>query len=607
MGGNNREFMLAIALSAVVLIAWQVFFGIPKMEEERQRLEATEQTATQDGGENSALPDLGDEPSVSGDTSDVPIIGETAVDREATISASARIMIDTPALEGSINLTGARIDDLRLRRYHETVDEESPIITLLSPVGTSNAYFAYFAWQVPANSGIDVPKIDTVWSADEYQVLTEEDPVTLTYDNGAGLIFTRTISLDENYLFTVEDEVYNTSGNTVQLHPFGQVARYGTPEILDFFVLHEGFVGWLETAFEVDYDDLEDDDSNTKKFNSVGGWLGISDKYWAVALLPQQDADLRSRIIRNNNGSGDIYRMDYVHEQGVEIADGTIGHSEAHLFAGAKIVSIIDEYEETFEIENFHNLIDWGWFFFITIPLFSVLDFFYNILGNFGFAILAVTVCVKIVFFPLANKSYVSMGRMKKLQPEVMKLRERYADDKPKLQQETMALYKKEKVNPAAGCLPILIQIPVFFALYKVLFGTIEMRHAPFIGWIQDLSAPDPTTLFNLFGLIPWDPPSFLAIGVWPLIMGITMFVQMRLNPPPPDPTQAMIFNWMPVFFTFLLATFPAGLIIYWAWNNSLSIAQQWVIMSRQGVKVELFSNIKQTFTRKKKTQEGDS
>ncbi len=613
MGGNNREFMLAIGLCAVVLLGWQLFYGIPQMQQDRAQQEVAQQAQTNPDGSTVPSPTQ-TQPSPSGNNA-VPTPGGTGSGvvgtRETVIAATDRVAIETPKLSGSINLTGARLDDLQLLGFQETVDADSPTISLLSPSGTAAPYYAEFGWAPTPNEPVNLPNGEATWSAPAGATLTPDSSVTLTWDNGEGFIFTRTFSVDEDYLFTIRDEVENTSADTVTLHPYGLVSRHGKPTVLGYFVLHEGLVGVLgDELLEVDYDDLEDED-RIQSHTSTGGWLGITDKYWAVALLPDQSAALTARFSDNPRGDLNIYQADYLHEQGLQVpANGRVS-AESRLFAGVKVVSLIDGYEASLGVGKFELLIDWGWFYFITKPLFWVLDYFYSLVGNFGLAILLVTVCIKFVFFPLANKSYASMSKMKLLQPEVVKLRERYKDDKQKQQQAMMELYKKEKVNPMSGCLPIVIQIPVFFALYKVLFGTIEMRHAPFVGWIQDLSAPDPTSIFNLFGLIPWDPPSFLMIGVWPLVMGITMFVQMRLNPPPPDPTQAMIFNWMPVFFTFLLATFPAGLIIYWAWNNLLSIAQQWVIMSRHGVKVELFSNIRQMFSflkfLKKPKAEGES
>ncbi len=598
-GGENREFMLAIALCAVVLVMWQVFVGLPTVEKEQARQQTVEQQ-TQTNPDGTSIPQP------KGNPSSVPGVADAAVptvgNRDTVLAASSRVPIRTPKLSGSVNLTGARIDDLLLIGYRETVDPDSPLITLLSPSGSRNAFYASFGWVAAKGAKTAVPGSKTVWSARAGAELTPDAPLTLTWDNGGGLIFKRTISVDDNYLFTVDDAVENRTSGTVLLHSFGLVSRHGKPDIAGFYILHEGLIGVLgeEGLLEVDYDDLEDEDK-IQSHETPNGWLGITDKYWAVTLIPNQSSPFLGRFGNHGSNEQPVYQTDFLSRNAVEIAPGSITKTTNRLFAGTKVVSTIDAYQEKFGIANFELLIDWGWFYFITKPLFQVIDFFYKLVGNFGLAILAVTVLIKLIFLPLANKSYASMSKMKKLQPEVTKLRERYPDDRQKMQQEMMELYKKEKVNPMSGCWPIMIQIPVFFALYKVLFGTIEMRHAPFFGWIQDLSAPDPTSLFNLFGLIPWAPPSFLMIGIWPILMGITMFIQMRLNPPPPDPTQAMIFNWMPLFFTFLLATFPAGLIIYWAWNNFLSIVQQYIIMRRHGVKVELWDNMKAMFAFVKK------
>ncbi|MEM8854338.1 MAG: membrane protein insertase YidC, partial [Pseudomonadota bacterium] len=501
------------------------------------------------------------------------------------------------------------IDDLRLKDYHVTVDPESPTVVLLSPAGTAHPYFAETGW-VPSDPATVVPGSDTVWTlAGGIDTLTPETPITLTYDNGAGLEFRRTIEVDENYLFTVRQEVINNTEATVSLFPYSRVRRQGTPEITGFFILHEGMIGVMgeEGLVQEDYDDLAD--AGVQSFPaSTSGWLGITDKYWATAVIPDPGQSFTPRFLSSNTNGVPSYQADYL-AGALTVAPGQTGEAVNRIFAGAKKTNLIRGYEETVGIDRFNLLIDWGWFYFITKPLFFALDWVYGLVGNFGVAILIVTVGVKLIFFPLAQKAYTSMAKMKGLQPQIMQMRERYKDDRMKQQQAMMEMYKKEKVNPLAGCIPILIQIPVFFALYKVLFVSIEMRHAPFFGWINDLSAPDPTTIFNLFGLLPYDPSAvpfigpFLMVGVWPLIMGLTMWVQMKMNPAPPDPTQAMIFNWMPVFFTILLASFPAGLVIYWAWNNFLSVSQQYVIMRRQGVKVELWDNIASLFKSKPKDQ----
>jgi YidC/Oxa1 family membrane protein insertase len=424
--------------------------------------------------------------------------------------------------------------------------------------------------------------------------------VTLTWDNGAGLVFRRTYSVDPKYMFTVRQSVENRTGGPVTLFPYGLVSRTGLPQTSGYYILHEGLIGFLgeEGLQEVDYDDLEEVTALTPP-KVASGWLGITDKYWGAALVPTGGGSFQPRFLRGSAGAQPTYQADFLGDA-VTVAPGASTEHQTLLFAGAKETNVIDAYEAELGIPRLELLIDWGWFYFITKPIFKLIDWLYRFLGNFGLAILAVTVIVKAVFFPLANRSYQSMSKMKKLQPEMVKLQERFKDDRMGLQQAMMQLYKTEKVNPVAGCWPILIQIPVFFALYKVLFVTIEMRHAPFFGWIRDLSAPDPTNLFTLFGLIPWNPPEILHLGIWPIIMGITMFVQMRMNPAPPDKTQAMIFNWMPVIFTFMLGSFPAGLVIYWAWNNLLSVIQQGVIMKRNGVPIELFGNLRDMVGRPK-------
>ncbi|MGI9480893.1 MAG: membrane protein insertase YidC [Hyphomicrobiales bacterium] len=593
---TNKNLILALVLSLSVLIGWELLYGLPKMRE-RQAREAAQREAqvaqTEQTPGSTAKPQQA--PGI--EAGDAAIPGASTGTGEASEQASAgRLEIKSDALDGSINLRGGRIDELRLSRYHEEVDPKSPVVTLLSPQGTSDPYFVDVGWIAGRGNKVKVPDESTVWTAPEGAELTPEDPVTLTWDNGEGVTFKRTISVDENYLFTVKQDVENKSAAAVNLFPYAQITRVGVPEIADFFVLHEGMVGVLNDELqEIDYSDFEDGEP-PQKFESDGGWLGITDKYWAVVLVPNQKRKLQARFGNFPDAGRDVFRADYLDVQGVSIEPGASGSVENNLFAGAKVVELVDGYGKQLGVEKFDLLIDWGWFYFITKPMYHVLSFFQSITGNFGIAILLTTVLIKIIFFPLANKSYVSMSRMKMLQPEMMKIKERYGDDRQKQQQAMMELYKKEKVSPISGCLPVLVQIPVFFALYKVLFGTITMRHEPFFGWIQDLSAPDPTSLFNLFGLIPVDLPQFLIIGVWPILMGITMFVQMKLNPAPPDPIQAKIFTWMPVFFTFLLASFPAGLVIYWAWNNLLSILQQYVIMTRQGVKIELWQNLKETF-----------
>ncbi|WP_417714782.1 membrane protein insertase YidC [Roseibium sp. SCP15] len=600
---ENRNTILAIVLSLVVLLGWQYFVAGPQLERQQAALEAQQEAnAALQATTGGANPDAPQPTATPGTDATAP--AQTAggqvtfASREQALGASDRVIIDTPRLEGSINLQGARLDDLRLKDYHETVDKSSPTIVLFSPKGSPNPYYSDYGWVADPGANIALPGPDTLWSVEGDANLSPTTPLTLTWDNGGGLTFKRTYSVDENYMFTVAQSVENASSDAVTLYPYGLIARQGTPETTGFFILHEGLLGVFgeEGLKEVDYSDLEEE-GTIRPAKVDQGWLGITDKYWASTLIPVPGQEFQPSF-SHSTATGN-FQTDFL-GNGVTVAAGQTGETSSYLFAGAKETNLIDSYEETLGIKQFELMIDWGWFYFLTKPMFFVIDWFFHLIGNFGVAILAVTVLVKLIFFPLANKSYVSMSKMKLVQPQMTEIREKYADDRQKQQQALMELYKKEKINPLAGCLPILIQIPVFFSLYKVLFVTIEMRHAPFFGWIQDLSAPDPTTIFNLFGLIPWDPPQMLMLGVWPLIMGITMFIQMKMNPAPPDPTQQMIFTWMPVVFTFMLASFPAGLVIYWAWNNTLSVTQQYVIMRRQGAKVELWDNLSGMFKRKK-------
>ena len=607
---DNKNTILAIALSALVLIAWQFFFAMPQEKARQEKLQAEQLTQKQQTpaqpsqpGQPVPIPAQPGLPQAPGQTAQTP--ADIAANRGAALAKSPRVPIATDSLQGSIALKGGRIDDLALVKFRETVDPKSPPIVLLSPSGSPDPFYAEFGWTNAAGANVKVPAADTVWTQASSGALRIDHPVTLTYDNGEGLEFRRTIAIDDKYLFTIKDEVANKSEKPVSLFPFALISRHGTPKTLGYYILHEGLIGKFgdEGSKEVTYKTIEDKKINT--FNAINAWLGITDKYWAAVLLPKTDAHVIANFRADKLGTLETYQTDYLLDART-IAPGATATADARLFAGAKEVRVVNDYEKKLELNHFDLLIDWGWFYFITKPLFFVIDYIYRLVGNFGVAILLVTVLIKGLFFPLANKSYASMAKMKAVQPQMAALKARYPDDKAKQQQELMALYKKEKINPLAGCLPIAIQIPVFFSLYKVLFVTIEMRHAPFFGWIHDLSAPDPTNLFTLFGLIPFDPTvlpvigPFLHLGAWAIIMGITMWAQMKLNPTPPDPTQAMIFNWMPLIFTFMLATFPAGLVIYWAWNNSLSVLQQSVIMRKHGAKIELIDNVKALFVKKK-------
>ena len=591
MNGNRNNMFLAIALSAMVIFAWQYFVVTPQMKADQARqTELAKQAKKQPGAaQPSAAP--GNVPGMPGGT-------VVHMSRDAALKqGGARVAIDSPLLDGSIALKGAKLDDLRLKKYHETLDPKSAEIVLLAPKGTDYPYYAQFGW-----IGKNVPTDQTVWTQQGDGALSPGHPVTLTWDNGQGLAFTRVIAVDDQYMFSVTDSVHNTSGAAETLYPFAYVAREGVPKEQTSWVLHQGFVGVADGS-EVDakYDDFKEDGTPPKTFSSTGGWVGITDKYWMAAVIPPQGETYNGGYLGSKLGNDKAYQANY--RLGARIVAGGAQVQVKHqLFAGAKVVDILRGYQKSQNIARFDKAVDWGWFWFLTQPLFWLLDIFNKYIGNFGIAILMLTVVVKILFFPLANASFKSMSRMKKVQPYMEEIKKAHKDDPQRQQQEMMALYKREKVNPLTGCLPMLIQIPVFFSLYKVLFVTIEMRQAPFYGWIHDLSAPDPTSILNLFGLLPYHIPAFipayLSIGIWPILMGITQFVQTKLNPAPADPVQAKMFTFMPLIFTFMFATFPAGLVIYYTWNNLLSVAQQYYIMRKEGVDVHLFENLK--FAKKK-------
>jgi YidC/Oxa1 family membrane protein insertase len=570
---EQRNLILAIVLSVTIIIAFQYFYELPRIKEaERQQAQRTEQMAEPAPVEEAARDAAA--PSPPG----APASAEVA--RTQALAATERVAIENGSVAGSLALTGGRIDNLVLSNYRQTTAPDSPNVRLLNPPGGPNAYFAEFGW-VSGDPETAVPGRETEWRADGAAVRPDQ-PVTLTWDNDRGLRFARTVAIDEHYMFTLTQRVENTSDEPVTLYPYGLISRWGTPKTLGFFILHEGPIGVLGGHLnEIDYDQLRDD--GPVELTSQGGWLGITDKYWLTSLVPDQDSELKANFRHYLADGQDRYQVDYL-RPAITVAPGESVEVVDRLFAGAKEVELLDAYANEYGIPLFDRAVDFGWFYFLTKPIFHLLHFFYEVIGNYGVAILLLTLLVKLLFFPLANKSYRAMSKMKKLQPEMMRLREQYGDDKMRMNQELMALYKKEKVNPMSGCLPVVVQIPVFFALYKVLFVSIEMRHAPFFGWIRDLSAPDPTSIFNLFGLAPWDPPAFLMIGIWPLVMGATMLLQTKLNPQPADPVQAKVMMLLPLMFIFLFATFPAGLVIYWTWNNVLSIAQQWVIMRRMGV-----------------------
>ena len=592
---DQRNLILAIILSVAILVGFQYFYGKPELGPGHEAA-LHQQTQGQAGhGATSATtapatsPAAMATPAEAGGTAPGALTTPPVQPTAAAVAAvpAPRIAILSQLLHGSLSLRGDRFDDLSLSDYHKTVDPKSPDIVLLQPPGTAAPYFAEYGWTVKPGSPVALPGPDTLWQTTDTE-LTPTHPVTLTYDNGQGLHFIRTISLDSHYMFEVVQKVENKGSTPVTLYPYGLITREGDPPTSPYYLLHEGPVGVLDgTLKEHAYKDLVKE--GRISLSTTGGWFGFTDKYWLAALIPGQNTTFTATYQHRLGGPlKNIYQADYL-GSAVTIQPGASASTTDRLFAGAKEVTLLDQYEKQDGIKRFDLAIDWGWFYFLTKPIFFALDYFYRLLGNFGLAIMLFTVLLKAAFFPLANKSYASMSKMKKLQPEMKKLKERFGDDKTALNQEMMALYKTQKVNPASGCLPMLLQVPVFFALYKVLYITIEMRHAPFFGWIKDLSAPDPTTILNLFGLIHWTPPPstphFLMLGAWPIAMGISMFLQQRLNPQPVDPAQAKIFLLMPIFFTFLLGNFPCGLVIYYTWNNLLTMAQQWMIMRRMGVK----------------------
>ena len=576
---DQKNLVLAIVLSVVILFGFEFIYGFfapppPPVQETAPQTQTSPQATGTGPAVTPGAPNP-DAPPVPGGATTVPAVG---ADRDAALASGTRIKVTSPRLTGSIALNGGRIDDLTLTDYRVSLEPDSEQIVLFSP----NLYYADFGW-LAADPGMPVPGLQAKWRADGTE-LTPEKPVTLSWTNDRGLTFSRTIALDANYMFTVTQQVRNDGGDPVDLYGYGLISRYELPEITGFYILHEGPYGVFDgTLKEIDYDDLMEDEQEAQ--SATGGWIGITDKYWLATLIADQSQKVDSRFSYTTVNGTDKFQVDMKSGLLSVPAGGSVA-LETHLFAGAKEVSLLEGYGEALGIDRFDLAIDWGYLYFLTKPIFHGIEYFNDLLGNFGLAILLLTVIIKLIFFPLANKSYRAMTKMKKLQPEMVELKERYSDDKQRMQKELMELYKKEKVNPMSGCLPILVQIPVFFALYKVLFVTIEMRHAPFYGWVQDLSAPDPTSLLNLFGLIPYSLPEPMLIGIWPIIMGATMWLQQKLNPPPADPTQAKVMMFLPFFFTLLLARFPAGLVIYWTWNNVLSIAQQWVIMHKAGVKI---------------------
>jgi len=606
MDDQNRNLILATALSFVVILVWFVLFPPPEPETNP----ATEIAETESEPGETA-PDMAVLPPAATDGTAATPDADTAT--EVALTEAARLPIETPELEGSISLIGGRIDDLSLRGYNETLDDDSPIVRLLSPVGSAEPYYALYGWAPGGELAFeDVPGANTEWSVEEGETLTPDTPVTLVWDNGAGLIFRRTIAIDANFMFTVTQSVENTGEGSVRLAPYGIVARHGLPDDLqNFFILHEGVVRKVDGELdEIGYNDIPDLDFVQREAAAAevvevaaDGWIGFTDKYWMTTLIPGADQPFTS--VTKYVEAADIYQTE-ARLPAMTVEAGQTAEVTTQLFAGAKEWETIRDYQEA-GIDRFIDSIDWGWFYFLTKPMFWLLHTLNVMIGNMGLAIIALTVIVKAVLFPLAYKSYASMARMRELQPQMEKLKERVGDDRQKMQQEMMELYKREKVNPAAGCLPILLQIPIFFSLYKVIFVTLELRHAPFFGWLNDLSTPDPSSIFNLFGLLPWgapEPTSILAlifIGVLPILLGISMWLQQKLNPQPTDPTQAMIFAWLPWVFMFMLGSFASGLLVYWIANNTITFTQQYIIMRSHGYKPDLFGNIRSGFKRKAK------
>ncbi|RMD90153.1 MAG: membrane protein insertase YidC [Alphaproteobacteria bacterium] len=568
---EQKNLLLAMALTLIVLVAFDFLYG--------SRQGPAPATDTAPAGET-AVPEAPVPQTEAGGTA-AAAAGTVTLDRQGALRASPRIAIDTPRLQGSIALVGGIIDDLTLKDYRVAVDSDERV-TLLQPKGTANAYYVALGWTARPELGLDLPGPETHWLSED-TTLTPDHPVVLHWVNKKGIAFERRIEVDDDYMFTITDSVRNPGGAPVILAPYGLISRHGEPKVRGYYILQEGPLGVFDGKLEeASYKDLREDGPFTA--DSVGGWLGITDKYWLTALVPQQDVPFKGRFLHVANGAP-RYQADYLEEEMV-IPAGAEKNVRVQFFAGAKEVDLISRYEKAYGIQLFDRAIDWGWFIFLTKPIFYVLDWLNGLTGSFALAILLLTVLVKAIMYPLANKSYVSMSKMKLVQPKMKKLQERYKDDKVRLQQEMMELYRKEKINPLSGCLPTIVQIPVFFALYKVLFVTIEMRHQPGFFWVKDLSAADHLLVTNLFGLIPWDPPGFLAIGVWPLLMSLAMYVQMQLNPSAGDPTQQKVLKLMPFIFLFVMARFPAGLVIYWTWNTLLSILQQWVIMRRHGVPI---------------------
>ena len=558
---DTKNVIAAISLSAMVIILYSLFFA-----PEPRQINKNNNLKTEKIEDNSK--------------STTPSIKEKSVSnkviREDALKISERIKIENNNIIGSISLKGSAIDDLTFKKYNTKLNSNEKIV-LLNPKSSENGYFIESGWST-TNKNIEMPDDSSLWKVIGNNKLTPNNPVKLQWINQQGIIFTNTYQLDDKYLFKLNQKIENKSDDIVDFYPYAQIIRNKKPNVTNFYILHEGLLGVFdETLIEEDYDDIEDKKFTTK---ATSGWLGITDKYWITAVVPENNRNFTSEFEFENR-----FKANFIITDPYESKPEQTISNDIKIFVAAKEVDVIDGYAESEGINKFDLAIDWGWFYFFTKPLFFIIDYFFKITGNFGIAIILITACIRIIFFPLANYSFKSMAKMKILAPEMTRLKELHKEDKTKLQQEMMALYKREGVNPISGCLPILIQIPFFFAIYKMLFVTIEMRHQPFFGWIQDLSERDPTSIFNLFGLIPWDPPSFLLIGVWPILMGVTMYIQQKLNPPPQDPIQKKIFAFFPLFLTVILAPFPSGLVVYWTVNNVLTMAQQWVIIKRTKVK----------------------
>ncbi|MEY4781677.1 MAG: hypothetical protein RLZZ492_300 [Pseudomonadota bacterium] len=561
---ENRNVIIAVILSTAILIGWSMYFENPD-EAQRKRLEIQGKTETQTNIQKPETPQT---------TKANPT---KAISRGEALKEGDRVSVENSNLAGSISLRGAIIDDIVLKNYRETLDKNSKPIVVLSPKKSDEGYFVESGWAT-TKSDIKVPDNNSIWQIKDGKKLTPTTPVTLEWNNREGIIFSKKIEVDNKYLFKITETIRNEKNKTIELFHYSQITKNTKPTTENFYILHEGLIGVVDKNLkEETYSTIE---KEKKTYAGKSGWFGITDKYWMSAIIPESGKSFKGEYSFANS-----YKANFI------ISEPTIANPQKStsatlkIFIGAKEVYPIDNYTEIEKIDRFDLSIDWGWFYFITKPLFFVIDYIFKIVGNFGLAIIILTLIVRILFFPLNNYSFKSMAKMKVLQPETLRLKELYKDDVKRTQQEMMALYKREKVNPLSGCLPILIQIPIFFAVYKMLFVTLEMRHAPFFGWIKDLSAADPTTIFNLFGLIPWNPPSFLMIGVWPILMGITMYFQMKLNPTPPDPIQAKIFAFFPLIMTVMLATFPSGLVVYWTVSNVLTMAQQYYIMKKTTVK----------------------